>query len=159
MALADKAPVPNVPLVGCAPLQAPEAVQDAALVEVHVSVELPPAASDCGSAIRLMVGTGTTATVTAATGLAPPAPVQVSAYAVLIVSVPVTWVPLVGWAPAHPPEAVQDVAFMEFHVSVALPPTATACGAAVRSTVAAGTMATVTLAGVLVPPGPLQVME
>jgi hypothetical protein len=69
--------VPSVPLAGWAPLHAPEAVQEVAFVEVHVSVEVPPMATVCGLAVRLAVGTGTTATVTLAGGEEPPDPVQV----------------------------------------------------------------------------------
>jgi hypothetical protein len=73
-------------------------------------------------------------------------------------------VPLVGWAPFHPPEAVQDVAFVEVHVRVLVAPAATDVGLAARLTVGIGTgtvdpTETVTAAGVLVPPGPVHVRE
>jgi hypothetical protein len=40
-------------------------------------------------------------------------------------SAPVFHVPLASRAPLHPPEALQDVAFVEVHVSVAEPPAST----------------------------------
>jgi hypothetical protein len=44
---------------GCfAPLQAPDAVHDVALVEDHVSVELPFTETSGGSALRFTVGIG-----------------------------------------------------------------------------------------------------
>jgi hypothetical protein len=85
VAFADRAPVPKVPLVGSVPLQAPEAVQVVAFVELQVSVAAPPVRTDCGLAIRLTVGTGITATVTEAGVLVPACPVQVRVYVVLIV--------------------------------------------------------------------------
>jgi hypothetical protein len=78
---------------------------------------------------------------------------------VLVASAAVSWLPLVVSVPAHPPEAVQDVAFVEVHVRVLVPPAATACGLAIKVTVAAGATTTVTAAGMLVPSGPLQVRE
>jgi hypothetical protein len=69
-----------------APLQPPEAVQAVALVELHVSVEVPPAATDCGLALRVTSGADPTATVTDAGMLVPPGPVQVREKAVLVVS-------------------------------------------------------------------------
>jgi hypothetical protein len=78
---------------------------------------------------------------------------------VLVVRAAVSWVPLVGWAPLHPPEPVQDVAFVEVQVNVEVPPAATDGGLAARLTVGSGTTATVTAAGVLAAPAPVQVRE
>jgi hypothetical protein len=69
-----------VPLVALAPLHPPEAVQEVALVELHVSVELPPLEIDVGLAEMVTVGAGVpavTVTVALAAGDVPPAPVQV----------------------------------------------------------------------------------
>jgi hypothetical protein len=52
-----------LPLVALLPLQAPEAVQEVALLEDHVSVELPPLDTLVGLALRETVG-GVAATVT-----------------------------------------------------------------------------------------------
>ena len=79
--VAASAPVPCVPLVALLPLQpvpVPEAVQDVALVELHVSVDAAPLATDVGLAVSVSVGAGTTVTVAVATLLVPPVPLQVS---------------------------------------------------------------------------------
>jgi len=52
------APVDTLPDVGRAPDQAPDAVQDVALVEDQVSVDDPPLATDVGFAESDTVGTG-----------------------------------------------------------------------------------------------------
>jgi hypothetical protein len=76
--LAVSAPVDCEPLIPFVPDQAPEAVQDVALVADQVRVELPPLVTVLGLADRLIVGTGwVTVTVTACVAL-PPEPVQVS---------------------------------------------------------------------------------
>jgi hypothetical protein len=49
-----------------------------ALVELHVSVEALPLATDVGLAIRMTAGAGTTVTVALAILLVPPAPVQIN---------------------------------------------------------------------------------
>ena len=60
------------------PLHAPDAVQDVALVDVQVSVELPPLVTEVGLPVNVSVGAGVgvpfTVTVTLRTGLLPPAP-------------------------------------------------------------------------------------
>jgi hypothetical protein len=125
-----------VPLAANVPLQPPEAVHDVALVELQVSVEVPP---EGGLAVSMAVGTGLAATVTVAAtaGLVPPVPVQVSEYVVSVVRAPVLWLPLVANAPPQSPVAVHDVALVELQVSVEDPPLATAVGLAVS--VAVGT--------------------
>ena len=67
--------------------------------------------------------------------------------------------PLVLFVPLQPPEAVHDVAFVEFHVSVEAPLLATEVGFADSVTVGAVTTVTVAVATLLVPPAPLQVNE
>ncbi len=155
-----RAPVLCVPLVALAPLQpapAPEAVHEVALVELHVSVEVPPLAITEGLVTIVAVGTILTMTVDAT--LVPPVPVQVKEYELGIVIVPVLCVPLVALLPPQPPEAAQEVALVELQVSVELPPLATEVGFAVSVTVGAGTTVTVAVATLLVPPVPLQVNE
>jgi hypothetical protein len=56
--VAENGPTESEPLVPFAPLQAPEAVQLIAAVELHVSVELLPLVTDVGLAARLSVGAG-----------------------------------------------------------------------------------------------------
>ena len=53
-----KAPVDSLPEVPRMPLQAPEAVQEVAFVEVQVSVEVPLTATEVGFAVRSTVGIG-----------------------------------------------------------------------------------------------------
>jgi hypothetical protein len=56
-------------------------------------------------------------------------------YVVAELRVPVDWVPLIATDPLHPPDATQDVASVDDHVSVELPPVVTTVGFAVRVTV------------------------
>jgi hypothetical protein len=74
--VAERAPVLCVPLVAFAPLQPPEAVHAVAFVELHVNVEVPPLATTVGFATNVTAGTMFTSAL--ATGLEPPAPVQVN---------------------------------------------------------------------------------
>jgi hypothetical protein len=71
--------------------------------------------------------------------------VHVSVNVVVVSNAPVDAVPLVGWPPPHPPDAVQVVAFAELHVSVEAAPIATLVGLAVSVTVAGGITVTVTV--------------
>ena len=56
----------------------PVPVQEVALVELQVSVDAAPLATEVGFAVNVTVGAGTTVTVAVATLLVPPVPVQVS---------------------------------------------------------------------------------
>jgi hypothetical protein len=56
----------------------------------------------------------------------------------LLVRLPVEVEPLVGSLPLQPPEAMQDVAWVEFQLNVALAPLATVLGFAVKMTVGTG---------------------
>jgi hypothetical protein len=76
--VAVTAPVLCVPLVPFVPLQPPVAVHEVALVELQVSVDAAPLATEVGFAVNVTVGAGTTVTVAVATLLVPPVPVQVS---------------------------------------------------------------------------------
>ena len=77
-------PVEVLPLEALVPLQPADAVQVDALLELHVSVELPPGATPDGFAVSATLGAGGGAvpdTVTMAVadaGVVPAAPVQVS---------------------------------------------------------------------------------
>ncbi len=172
MVVAVSGPVLCVPLGACEPDQPPPAVQAVALVELQVSVEAPPLATDVGAAPSETVGAGVvaaaTVTVAVAAGLVPPAPVQVSEYEVLAVRATVVCVPLGASVPLQPPLAEHEVAFVELHVRVDDPPLATDVGAALKDTVGTGVaggvvvVATVTVAraGALTPPDdPVQVSE
>lgn len=124
-----------LPLVGLSPLHVPEAVQDVALVELHVSVAVAPLSTAVGFAASIAVAAGITVTAAVTTLLAPPAPVQVNEYAVLAARAPVLWLPLVGLAPLQPPEALQAVASVELQVSREAPPVAMVSGAALSDAV------------------------
>ena len=78
-----------VPLVALLPLQPPVAVHDVALVELHVSVEAPPLATEVGFAVNVTVGADAMVTVAVATLLVPPVPLQLKEYDVVAVSAPV----------------------------------------------------------------------
>ena len=59
------------------PDQAPEAVQEVALVVLHTSFELPPASTVLGLAIKLIVGAGPVTEMAADCAAMPPGPLQV----------------------------------------------------------------------------------
>ena len=154
------AAVPWLPAVALVPLQPPDAVHDVALVEFQVSVLLPPLATLVGDADKFTVGAGVGfVTVTEAVACdVPPAPVQLSVNEVLALNAPVPWVPETAFVPLQPPDAVQDVAFVDDQVNVLLPPLATEVGDADNETVGAG-VGFVTVMEVLawrVPPAPVQ---
>jgi hypothetical protein len=75
--LAVSAPVDCEPLVAAlAPDQAPEAIQDVALVADHVSTELLPLATVLGPADKVTVGAGVVTETVADWVALPPLPVQ-----------------------------------------------------------------------------------
>jgi hypothetical protein len=152
-------PVLWLPLNASDPLQPPDAVQEAALLEVHVRVDDAPTATAAGDAFSVTAGWGRRFTEAITGAVMPPGPAHVIEYTVVTVNGPVLWLPLVARVPPQPPDAVHESAFVELHVNVELPPTATATGVAARVTV--GTRITVTVAVVcgLTPPGPVQIKE
>jgi hypothetical protein len=150
-----------VPLVAKVPLHPPEAVHAVALLEVQVSVDVPPAGIAVGDAVSVAVGMAVAlmVTVAEAVALVPPGPTQYREYVVAVVSAPVLRVPAVIKVPLQPLVAMQDVALVELQVKVALPPLATAVGDTVNATVGTGRIVTAAIATLLVPPGPVQVSE
>jgi hypothetical protein len=76
--LAVRAPVDCEPLAALVPDQAPEAVQEVALMADQVSVELPPLATVPGLATKVTVGAGDVTETVADCVALPPVPVQVS---------------------------------------------------------------------------------
>ena len=66
------------PLAVLLPDQAPEAVQEVALVADQVNVELPPLATVLGLAAKVTVGAGEVTEIVADCVALPPLPVQVS---------------------------------------------------------------------------------
>jgi hypothetical protein len=126
------------PFKPLAPLQAPDAAHEVALVLVHVSVEEAPAFTMLGAAASVTTG-ALLETVTVADCVAvPPAPVQVNSYSVVFESAPVDQVPLVGTLPCQSPLVeMQELAPVDFQLSVELPPLLTVVGVAVTVTVGA----------------------
>jgi hypothetical protein len=124
-----------LPLVGFVPLQPPEAVQEVAPLEAQDSVVAPPEEIADGLAVRV-TATACGVTVTVALALADPSePVQVNVKLVVAFSGPVELEPFVSFEPLHPPEAAHAVAFVEFQLSVALPPAEMLVGDALKDTV------------------------
>jgi hypothetical protein len=148
----------SLPLVFFEPDQLSDAVQPAALVDDHVNVVEPPLATLVGFAVMVTVGCGVGgAIVTFAVAAAvPPRPVQVNVNADALVIEVLISLPLVFLAPDQLPEAVQLVALVDDHVSVAPPPLITVVGLAVMVTVGGGATATFAVAATT-PPAPLQV--
>jgi hypothetical protein len=143
------------PLAANAPVQPFDAVQVAALDELHVNCERPPLVTEVGFAVSVAVGT--TLTVTFVTGLVPPVPVHVNENKEFDVTGPLVPLPLLSSKPDQLFEAVQLAALTELQVSVDAAPLTTGFGDAVNVTVGTGTTVTVAEAGRLVPPAPVQV--
>jgi hypothetical protein len=125
-----------------------DAEQPVALVELHVSIVVPPLATLVGFAVNVTVGAGGTAvtvTVAVRAGLAPPAPVHTIVKLVSAVSAPVDCVPAAASTPLHPPDAVQPVASVELHVSIEALPVTTLVGFALNVAVGTGGGVTVTV--------------
>jgi hypothetical protein len=74
--LAVSEPVDNEPPVALAPDQAPEAVQEVALAEDQVSIELLPLATLVGLAVSETVGAAADTVTIADCEALPPVPVQ-----------------------------------------------------------------------------------
>lgn len=136
----------------------PVPVQDSASVDDQLSVEDWPAVIEAGLAASETVGAGGADTVTVVLVLAlPPGPVQVIVYIV------VCW----GDTRADPeiPTGVklvpeQEVILVELQVSVLLPPEAIEVGLALKVTVGAPGVFTVTVVVALaLPPAPEQETE
>jgi len=71
------APVDSVPLTALVPDQAPEAVQEVALVDDQLIVDPLPLITELGTALRLTVGAGASPDTVADCDALPPEPVQV----------------------------------------------------------------------------------
>ena len=146
------------PVMALAPLHAPEAVHEVALLDDHVRVDALPLRIVLGLALKLTVTVGFALTVTVAVCAAvPPAPLQVRVYAEVLVSAPVDCVPVTAFAPDQAPEATHDVAFVADQVSVALLPLFKALGPTLKATMGADAL-TVTIADcAALPPAPVHV--
>jgi hypothetical protein len=75
--LAESAPVDCEPLTDLVPDQAPDAVQEVALLADQVKVALLPLITELGLALNVTVGAGDFTDTVADCAALPPAPVQV----------------------------------------------------------------------------------
>jgi len=128
-----------------------------AFVDDQVRVELPPPATAVGLALSKTLGAGADTVTVADCDAEPPAPLQVSVKFVVVVRLEVLVEPLVGSVPAQPPEAVQDVAFVEDQLSVEVAPFLTVLGLAVKVTAGVGVVTETVVDCVALPPLPVQV--
>lgn len=127
-----------MPLIALVPDQAPEAVQEVALVEDQLNVEVPPLETLVGLALSETLGAAAD-TVTVADCVAdPPAPVQVSMYLVVAFSAAVLFEPLIASDPLQPPEAVHAVALVADQLNIDAAPLLSVLGLAVSVTAGAG---------------------
>jgi hypothetical protein len=151
------APVDWVPLTALLPDQAPEAVQEVALLAVQVRVALLPLVIALGPTLKLTVGAGEVTVTVVDCAVLPPAPEQVSVYVALAVSTPVECLPLTALLPDHAPEAVQLVALVADHVSVELLPLVIVLGLALSLTEGESEVTETVADCVALPPAPEQV--
>jgi hypothetical protein len=120
-------------------------------------VDAVPAPTLLGSALRVITGARFATVTVAVCVAAPPAPVQVSSYSVVLVSASLVQVPFVATVPFQPPEAVQEVAFCAFQFKVVVPPVETVADDTESATVGAGEITTTSADCDAAPPGPVQV--
>lgn len=113
-----------LPLVPLEPDQPSDALHELALVLVQESCVVAPLATLAGLTVRLTVGGPTTATDSASLPV-PPGPVQVSVNVVFVESALLVALPLGPCPPAHPPDAVHEVAFVLVQESCVVPPIGT----------------------------------
>lgn len=146
-----------MPAAARVPLQPPEAVHVSAPVELHVSNDVPPRATAPGDAVNIAVGKGFTVTLALAGTLVPPGPEQVITKLASPLNAPLLWLPLVASVPLQAPDAVQEVAWAELHDSVDSPPVTMTSGLAVSCTIGSALTMMASVAGWLVPPGPVHV--
>jgi hypothetical protein len=131
-----------VPLVASAPVHAPLAAHDVALVDVQVRVTLEPRTIGLGETEIVTVGAAGALTVSVVEAPpVPPLPAHVSVY----VSVPAAagvsdCVPLVFCVPLQAPLAVHEVALVDDQVNVALEPRVMAAELKERVTVGCGVL-------------------
>jgi len=145
------------PLVAWVPDQAPDAVQEVAFAEDQVIVDALPLVIELGFAPSVTVGADALTDTVADCAALPPAPVHVNVYVALALSAPVDCEPLTALVPDQAPDAVQEVAFAEDQVSVALAPLAMALGPTLKLTVGVGAFTETVADCAALPPSPLQV--
>lgn len=135
------------------------AAQELALVDDHVSVELPPLETVGGLALNRTPGCALDTVMVADCDAVPPAPWQVSVKFAVDVSVEVLREPLVASAPFQPPEAVQEVALVADQLKVEAAPFFTVLGLADKVTAGAGVVTETVVDCVVLPPEPLHASE
>ena len=146
------------PVRALAPVQAPDAVHEVALLDDQVRVDALPLAMVLGLALKLAVTVGFALTVTVAVWAAvPPVPVHVRVYAEVALSAPVDWLPEIAFAPDQAPDAAHEVAFVADHVSVALPPLLIALGPTLSVTAGADALTETVADCTALPPLPVHV--
>ena len=145
LALNDE--IDSVPLVAFEPDHAPEAVQDVALVLLHVRVVELPAATAVGFAASVTVGCVAEIVTVVAEEVVPPGPVQASVKVASALRGPTDSEPLVPLVPLQPPDAVHEVASVLAQFRVVLPPAARFELPAVSDTVGAWVVAFVEVDG------------
>jgi hypothetical protein len=127
------------------------------LVEAQVNVELPPLATLVGLALKETLGEGAETVTVADCAAEPPAPVQVRVNFVVADRAGVALEPLMASLPLQPPEAEQDVAWVEVQVKVAVAPLLTVLGFADRVTAGAAVVTDTVADWDALPPVPVQV--
>jgi hypothetical protein len=143
--------------VALLPDQVPEAVQAVALTEDHLKVELDPAASVLGLALRVTAGADELTDTVAVWVALPPLPVHRIVKVESALSGPVDCEPLTPLVPPQASDAVHEVVFWLDQVRMDEPPGCKELGLAWRVTTGACEL-TVTVADcVAKPPEPLQV--
>jgi len=110
-----------------------------------------------GFALKVIVGAGAVTETVAVSETLPPAPVQVSPKLVLDVSAPVRCDPLVSVLLVQPPDALQEVVFVDDQLINAVPPFATVLGLADITSVGFGALTVILTNWVSAPPGPVHV--
>jgi hypothetical protein len=132
-------------------------VQAVALVEDQVNVELLPLATLVGLALKDTLGEAAETVTVADCAAEPPAPVQVRVNFVLADRAGVVLEPLIASLPLQPPEAEQDVAWVEDQVKVDVAPLLTVVGFADRVTAGAAVVTDTVADCAALPPLPVQV--
>jgi hypothetical protein len=157
--VAVSAPVTFEPAAASAPLQPPEAVQLVALDELHCRVVAPPWLTDAGLADSVIDGAGVDTVTVTDCEAEPPLPVQVKVNLALAVNAGVLAEPAVASLPFQPPDALQEVAFVEFQLKLEVAPLFTVVGLADKVTVGVGLVTEIVTTCEALPPEPEQMSE
>jgi hypothetical protein len=132
-------------------------VHDVAFVAFHESIDMLPLLTLPGLAEIETTGAGGVTETIADCDALPPAPAQLKLYVVLAAIAPVVPLPCIALLPDHPPDAVQEVAFVEDQDSVDAFPLRIVLGLALIVTVGAGELTDTVATWEALPPAPVQV--